>query len=227
MRSLATLPAVALFWGGLVFGAPAARAQDLPPPSTYAQPPPGWVPSYYYPPPPPPPPPAQLGHRWGVGLRLTSQQVAPESAPDEAIQLGGGGLHVRWRFARGFSIELELEGVESDPEATYRRSHGMTTVALAWHLTPGGVWDWFVLAGIGGGQAEVSYQGADGHTMRYRYDQTHARLAVGLERRWHRLGIGAEVGAVGMAKNGAEEAPRDDRMQLSGGQLNLSATYYF
>src|SRR5688500_3578802 len=105
---------------------------------------------------------AQVDHRWGIGLRTASQGLANDS-DDDALHLDGGGLHVRWRFAPQWSVELSMEGLRADLyEGAYQREISNSTITFAYHFTPYRKWDWSIMAGLGGTEDTVDYRKADG-----------------------------------------------------------------
>ena len=179
---------------------------------------------------------SQVDHRWGIGLRMTSQGLSNESDAEDNLHLGGGGLQVRWRFAPRWGVELTMEGLRADLyDGAYQRELENSTVAVSYHWTPYSRWDWSVLAGIGGTDDTVIYRRSDGTMAEETASEVNFMLGIGLERRWTHIGVGIELRAVGYARTDEEEPEDYDSAtdyraipnSQSAGQFNLHATYYF
>lgn len=180
--------------------------------------------------------------RWGVGLRMTSLTLAPEGTPDAETEYGGAGLQVRYRVAPRWQLELSFDhlrehradGTDGD------RQLKSGTLAALYHLQPHARWDWYVLAGVGATGDGRPDRSAD---QRHASQASHGHLGAGVERRFRRFGIAAELRAVGIAPpdagHGDKAAPTPtdpsttiptqeiERQGQSGGQLSVAATYYF
>jgi hypothetical protein len=178
--------------------------------------------------------------RFGVGLHLASLAIASRDNPDaEPTHLGGGGIQLRYQVTRRWELELGFATLrEQDAEGMPIGPVIHTgTVGALYHMRPGRRWDWYLLGAIGGM-----------HVGEHRDRDTNpgramGQLGIGVERRWRRLGIGAELRAVGIAPDqtavaqGATtpaartEAPppptEDERRGDGGAQFSLAATYYF
>jgi hypothetical protein len=195
-----------------------------------------------------PAPEVDTSRRWGVGLRMTSFAIANRADPEgEPDQLGGGGLQIRYRFARRWEAELGFDGLShhhDDDGATRAENEGpelvSTSLAALYHFRPERRWDWYVLAGIG---SIAPPDEDDGAQVRGAF-----HLGIGIERRWRKIGIGAELRAVGIAPvDGDEAAPATGTARVadpstttpappaegrdeegdSAGQFSIRATYYF
>lgn len=175
------------------------------------------------------------GRKWGIGLRSTSLGVAPEDNPDQGLTLGGGGWQVRYRMSPRWSLELTLENVSARADTgAYERISSPVTLSGLWHLTPHRRLDWYLIFGVGGTADEVTYRRVDGSMASETFAETHVHLGVGVERQWRRVGLGAELRAVGLAREdedgaGATYAGRNGPIPVesSGTQFNLTFTYYF
>jgi hypothetical protein len=181
--------------------------------------------------------------KWGIGLRMTSMALAPESNPDAETQYGGGGLQLRYRVAPRWQLELALDHVTEQLENgdMGTRQLQSATIAAQYHFRPYERWDWYALVGLGGtanGDPEISDE------ERRASEQGHVHLGVGIERRFRHFAIGAELRAVGMAphENEAEDVPVPTEPSptgmsippsvieaegTSGGQFTIAGTYYF
>jgi hypothetical protein len=185
------------------------------------------------------------GRKWGIGLRATSIAIHPENNPDAESEYAGGGLQLRWRLSPRWELEGTSEGLREqlgDGVEGDRQLHA-ATLAARYHLRPYGRWDWYALVGIGGTMEMID----DGDQPVALSRAGHVHLGGGVERRFGRFGIAAELRAIGMGPSETiderppEAVPTDPRMPMgtvptqeieepggsSGGQLTLAATYYF
>jgi hypothetical protein len=173
---------------------------------------------------------------WGIGLRATSLGLRTGDDPNSEMHYVGGGLQLRYRLNARWELELSAEHVteQRDGQGVVEGGAELAsgTLAALFHMRPYARWDWYLLAGAGGtqdGRKDLTDE------QRKASAQGHVHLGVGVERRFHHLGIAAELRAVGMAK---KDDPAGAKMtdttgtttsdpQQSGGQFNLAATYYF
>jgi hypothetical protein len=172
------------------------------------------------------------GRKLSVGVRVTSLGLRDESAPDaEPASYGGGGLHVRYRFTARWELELALEGLREHREDGMESVAGYDAGAIAvrYHLTPRSRWDWFALVGVGGMTPTYDGEPLEGGEL------GTFQLGGGVERRFGRVGVAAELRAVGAAPAEHDAGPParmpveadPDRRGLSGGQLSVAASYHF
>jgi len=190
-------------------------------PGTYA--PPAPMPAVYAEADPP--------RRVGIGLRSTGIGVASAADEDHQIKLQGGGRHLRYQFAEHWRAELMVEGAEGEPEhGRYTRASSLATLGVHYLFTPYSSWNWYALLALGGTATEITYA----NDTTEQFAETHAHLGLGLEYRWDRLSLGAELRAVGLARDDEEgDAPRYvDRdgpvpRESSGAQASLQATFWF
>lgn len=180
------------------------------------------------------------GHqRWGIGLRLTSLALHQGDDTENEVSYAGGGLQLRYRLNARWELELSAEHVaeqspDGDGPVEGGQELGSGTLAALFHMRPHSRWDWYLLAGIGGTQ-DARKDLTD--EQREASAQAHVHLGIGVERRFRRFGIAAELRAVGLAPRedgndapvaaGAMTTPDAEQPETSGGQLNLAATYYF
>ncbi len=167
---------------------------------------------------------------WGVGLRATGERVDPKDDAPNGIGMGGGGLYVRWRISRRFGLELGLDGVSGKlADGAYERKTSSAQLAATFHLTPGSRWDLYLLLGVGGATDKVTFTDATGAQMEQEFKETLLRVGGGLEYRWEHLGIGAEVAAVGYARNDSDQVVAGDAVpkEAGGGQWTVAVSWYF
>lgn len=177
--------------------------------------------------------------RWGLGLRMTSVGLHPDGDADAHTDYAGGGLQLRWRVRPRWELELTSESMREqlpDGAGEGDRMLGMVTLAARFHPRPWARWDWYALAGVG-----VTSEVEDPSSATpERRQAPHVVLGGGVERRFGRIGLGAELRAVGVAPwEEGEDASSDPRTMAtvptqeieaedsSGGQLTVAATYYF
>jgi len=203
---------------------------------------PGMTPVAPLPPPAPPPPPLR---RFSVGLGIGNTSLAPHSAPENKHDFAVGQLALRYLAGRHLEIELAFTGgtetLEDGSEGYTELSQAV--LALRWRFSPQRRWNWWLMAGMGT-LAVTRIDATDDE--RSAANQSTLQFGVGLERRWSRFALQAELRAVGVAKNQSMDevtatpyptntmnptpppyiGPVDDGGK-KGGQFALTANYYF
>jgi hypothetical protein len=208
---------------------------------------------------PPPPPsspapampdpcarPSVMAHRWAIGLSVGGYSVAsPEAIEGESSQFRVAELAVRYRATRRIELELAMFGgrevLEDNTEGDL--ATGSVTLALRYRFRPERRWSWFLMAGLGGTVVAPHQSTAD---EREGATRPLGMLGIGVERRFRRFALQAELRTVGIG-------PREDAMdpvpvadggvpqplprlpgaavmhaeQLSAGMFTLGASYYF
>jgi hypothetical protein len=174
--------------------------------------------------------------RLSLGLGIGFVDLAPHSATVGTTQFDIVQLSLRYLATRHLEIELGLSGgreVLGDMEGD--REVSQAVIALRWRFNPHRRWNWWVMAGMG--SLAVTKVGASDDDRNYAQQST-LQFGAGLERRWQRFAIQAELRAVGVAPNdpsGEVAVPTmtrgpslDDPWQgKAGGQFALSGNYYF
>jgi hypothetical protein len=198
--------------------------------------PPGMAPAVVVASPPPP------IRRLSVGLGIGGMDLAPHSAPDATTSYSMGQIAVRYLATRHLEIELALGGGQEqleDGSPGYRElSQGV--LALRWRFSPQRRWNWWLMAGMGS-LAITGPEASD--TEREAQTQSTLQFGVGLERRWNRFAIQAEMRVVGVAPNDTEDMPalayppnmgtvgtspaNDPYQGKKGGSFSISGNYYF
>jgi hypothetical protein len=153
---------------------------------------------------------------------------------EDTIEMGGGGLQARYRLNRRWELEVSVVGTHGERGSDYLRDSSSLTLGALFHMRPGRRWDWYLLAGVGGTRDRVSFSKA-ASTAEEEFASGHFQLGAGVERRFRRFGIAAELRVIGSRRNDEEldavsYTPGVDGpipAESSGGQLNLLATYYF
>ncbi len=207
--------------------------------------PPGMSPYAPVAPLPPPTPPMR---RLSIGLGISHTSLAPHSNPDNTTEFAGGQVAIRYLFRRHFEIELQLGGGTEQLEdgSPGNRELSEVVVGLRYRFSPQRRWNWWLMAGMG--SLAVTRVGATDDEVDNAFQST-LQFGVGLERRWRRFAIQAELRAVGVKKNDdvmyAEPVqvdvptnsmqplpPYEDKSAIDaggkkGGQFALTANYYF
>jgi len=171
-----------------------------------------------------------VADEWGLGLRATGEQVQSHDDGSDAIGMAGGGLLVRWRLSERWGLELDLDGMSGKlAGGAFERKTSALGLTGSFHLTPGSRWDLYLLLGIGGVSDKVTFEDVMGQSVEQEFKETEVRLGVGLEYRWRHIGLGAEVAAVGLARNDGDAAVAGDAVPKTsgGGQWSLVFGYYF
>ncbi len=208
---------------GLLGMTGAATAQ----PGAYAEPPPNG--------PAPVATAAPRVQKWGIGIRTTNLEIVSSDDENNAVELSGVGLHLRYRLAPNWRAELTVEGAKSDDETLgFTRDSTIGTLGLHYIFNPYARWNVYGLAGLGVTETEIEYDANSRGGQIEEFSETHLHLGIGLERRFETISLGAELRGVFLARNDEE----GDALQYAGvdgpvpvessaGQLNLHFTYYF
>lgn len=178
---------------------------------------------------------------WGIGLHLGGMGVHPENDDSEEAHtaLGGGGVQVRYRLAPRWELELDLSGYgedrrENDGDGLHRKI-GVVMLGAMFHINPGSDWKWSVLAGVGGAHDTLEASSKAGERRRVaEFSNGVFRLGVGLEKRWERFGLAAQIYGIAM-KRDDDELDGPDYMdqdtpiarKQSGGLFQIVGNYYF
>jgi len=194
---------------------------------------------------PPPPPPPAPERRWSVGLGLGSLGLAPHHDPENETHFSIGQIAVRYRPWRHLELELALSGggEKYDDGSDGDREVSSGVLALRYRFNPLKKWNLWLMAGMGG--LTVSPKDATDEE-RKALGQSTMQFGVGLERRWTRFALQAELRAVGVAPiDGYEDQPVMTTQPVSstmpvppatttyygdgwkGGQLAITGNYYF
>lgn len=199
---------------------------------------------------PAPAPAPGMAHRWSIGVSIGGLGVLPAGAPEGSeARFRVGELALRYRASRRLELELAASGGREvlDDDTEGELATGTVTVALRYRLRPEHRWNGFLMAGLGG-------------TVIAPHDSTAAEregatrplgmLGVGVERRFRRLALQAELRMVGYGQR--EDAGGDvivddgpvppptmpvprlpgaaaptHAEELRGGMLTLGASFYF
>jgi hypothetical protein len=217
-------------------------------------------PAFAPPPPPPivgpafaPPPPVAEGsciapagearesvmaNRWSIGFSVGGMSLAPKGSPDESTGFAFGELALRYRLTRHLELELSAGGGR---ERTADDMDGDLSIAEAalsarWRFFPEKAWNLFAMGGIGGASL-VRHDATD--QERSDATQPFGMLGVGVERRFSHLALQAELRAVVLGKNHADDddpafenaamssSSTSDPIERGGASLSVGLSYYF
>lgn len=180
---------------------------------------------------------------WGIGLHLGGLGVHPKQDDREEAHtaLGGGGVQVRYRLAPRWELELDLSGYgedrsenDGDRDGLHRRM-GMVMLGAMFHINPHSDWKWSLMAGLGGAHDTLEASSAAGERKRVaEFSNGVFRLGVGLEKRWERFGLAAQLYGLAMKRDddeldGPDHVGRDVPIarEQSGGLFQIVGNYYF
>jgi len=191
-----------------------------------------------------------MANRWAVGLSVGSLSIAPKDQPDAKTEFGVGELSLRYRATLHLELELALGGgrekLQDGSQGALETNVAM--LGLRYRFAAQRPWNWW----LGGSFGSISVT-RNGATDQEKQDAQRplGALAIGIERRWQRFALQAELRGfgVGPSQNQAKAtpvtvpagttmpggstmppppppptAPSD---QQSGGMLTIGASYYF
>ncbi|MBA2538349.1 MAG: outer membrane beta-barrel protein [Deltaproteobacteria bacterium] len=176
-----------------------------------------------------------MAHRFAVGINLGAMSVtADDDVAQNETQFRTAELSIRYRATPHFELELLLSGgrqvLEDGEDGELAMGGG--TLAARYRFRPHRAWNWWLMGGLG---ATVIERHDSSEEARDAANRGHVAFGIGLERRFRRLALHAELRGMAMG-------PRSDEMEtdgrgslgdprtaanLSGGQFNFGASFYF
>ena len=175
-----------------------------------------------------------MRRRWAVGLNLGGMSLtADDDETGTETQFRTGELSIRYRATPHFELELLLSGgrqvLEDGEDGDLAMGGG--TLAARYRFRAEQRWNWWLMGGLG---MTVIERHDSTEEQRSSAGRPHVAFGIGLERRFNRFAIHAELRGVAMG-------PREDEMDvvpqrtldprtaqnLSAGQFNLGASFYF
>lgn len=185
---------------------------------------------------------APMAHRFSVSLGLGGMNVAPDGNPDAKTDFGIGQLALRYRMTRHLELELAFAGGRQTVDGEEGElAVGTASIGLRYRFAPERRWNWFVAAGVGA--ASIAAHDASDEEL----DQASrpaAHLGIGVERRFRRFAVEAQLRFIGMGPTFAESM-RDTPVMattpaaepptattptpggLGGGLFTIGGSYYF
>ena len=177
-----------------------------------------------------------MRRRFAVGINVGGMSLTVEDdIAQNETQFRTAELSIRYRATPHFELELLLSGGRQvlDDGEDGELAMGGGTLAARYRFRVDRPWNWWLMGGIGG---TVIERHASTEEERDNAQRGHVAFGVGLERRFRRLALHAELRGVAMG-------PRSDRMDagtrlpntgdtrtgqnLSGGLFNIGASFYF
>lgn len=179
-----------------------------------------------------------LAHRFAVGLNVGTFGVAAEDAPEgSSTDFDVAELALRFRATRRLEVFLQFTGGRQvlDDGETGDLATDMVTLGARFNFRPEHRWNWFGLIGFG------STLIADHDTpeeLRDDMRRGHVLLGLGVERRWRRFGVQAELRGISIAEpdmttiepaivDGNGTTTTASSGKLGGGQFSLGGAFYF
>ncbi len=170
-------------------------------------------------------------HLGGLGV----VSARDEDAEDET-ELGLVGVQLRYRLDRRWELELDVSamGGELSGPGDTRRTSGAVILGGMFHINPDSPWLCSVLFGVGAVRDLIWYEKNGDHETQAEFVEGLGRIGFGVERRFDRLGIAAQLYGIGMVRDeeeldGPDYIGRDGPVpeESSGGLFQLVASYYF
>jgi hypothetical protein len=176
-----------------------------------------------------------MSRRFAVGVNLGAMSVTvDDDVAQTETQFRTAELSIRYRATPSFEIELLLSGGRQvlDDGEDGELAMGGGTLAARYRFRPHRAWNWWLMGGLG---ATVIERANSSEEARDAANRGHVAFGIGLERRFRRLALHAELRGVAMG-------PRSDEMEtdgraglgdtrtggdLSAGQFNFGASFYF
>lgn len=134
-----------------------------------------------------------MARRWAISLGIGAFTVAPEDAPEGSeAEFKTTQIALRYRATRRLEIELALSGgrqvIDDDIEGDL--AHGTFMLGARYRFMPERKWNWWVSGGLGG--TVIAHHTSD-EDERAAAQRPAASLGIGIERRFRRLAIQAEL----------------------------------
>lgn len=188
-------------------------------------------------------------HRVSVGLNLGATSVtAGGDAEGTETNFRIAELALRYRVGPHLELELMVGGgrqvLEDDTDGDLAMGGG--TFSARYRFRPGRSWDWWLSGGIGATVIELHDSTEE---QRDAATRPHVAFGVGLEKRWNRFALHAELRMMGIGprEDQADDAPQVDppapegrpgttarlpadvrgAKDLSAGVFTLGASFYF
>ncbi len=194
---------------------------------------------------PPPGPPVAVvqearpaSWRWSIGVHLGGLGVVSTRDPDagDETEMGLVGVQLRYRLHRRWELELDVSamGGELSGPGDTRRASGAVILGGMFHINPDSPWLCSVLFGVGAVRDVIWYEKDGEFETQAEFVEGLGRIGFGVERRFDRLGVAAQLYGIGMVRDeeeldGPDYIGRDGPVpeESSGGLFQLVASYYF
>ncbi|MBX3156712.1 MAG: hypothetical protein KF773_11970 [Deltaproteobacteria bacterium] len=181
-------------------------------------------------------PAAPPAYRFAVGLGIGGMGIAPTEDPEAKTDFSIGELALRYRATRHLELEVAIAGGRQTVDGEEGElAVGTFSAGARWRFAPERRWNWFVAAGLGA--ATIARHDATAE-QRDATARPIGHVGVGVERRFRRLALQAELRLVGLGPVVVEDradtamsrapvpAPASPG-ELAGGRFTLGGSYYF
>jgi hypothetical protein len=176
-----------------------------------------------------------MADRFAVNVNVGGFSIAPEDAPEGSeSEFSVAELQLRFRATRRLEILLAFAGgrQQLDNDEQGELAMDQVTLGLRFNFRPEHHWNWYLMAGFGS-----TLIAPHDTPEEYREDMRrgHGIFGIGLEHRWQRFALSAELRGVAVAEDEdmvVFDNPRDsanlmDGRELGGGQFTLGGSFYF
>jgi len=191
-----------------------------------------------------------MANRWAVGINLGAFSVAPKDATDDqTTDFRTSELSIRYRVGLHLELELLLNGGRQvlKDNTDGQLAMGGGTFGLRYRFAAERPWNWWLMGGLG---ATVIERKDSTREERDAATRPHMALGIGLERRFRRFALQAELRALAIGprkdSNNVDTAPpmplnpdgspgmplppptstTNPQDELSGGTFTIGASFY-
>ena len=191
-----------------------------------------------------------MANRWAVGLSIGSLGLTPKDEADPRTRFGMGELSLRFRATLHLEIEASFGGGREQLEDGTQGARQVATgvLGLRYRFAPEQPWNWWVMGGLG--SLAVTYQNPTDQQTNNAM-RPLGEFGIGLERRFRRFAISAELRALGVGQRKDQTDPMVTAVptkgiaattmpppppgntdttaagELQGGQLTIGGSFYF
>jgi hypothetical protein len=176
-----------------------------------------------------------MADRFAVNVNLGGFSIAPEDADEgQESEFSIAELQLRFRATRRLEVFLAFAGgrqqLDNDEEGELAMDQ--VTLGLRFNFRPAHHWNWYLMGGFG---STLIAPHDTPEEVRDDMRRGHAVFGIGLEHRWQRFALSAELRGIAVAED--EEMVRTqpvrfdgnlmDGRELGGGQFTLGGSFYF
>jgi hypothetical protein len=185
-----------------------------------------------------------MANRFAVGLSLGNMTVSSEDAPEGTeTEFRGAELAIRYRLTRRWELMLAFAGGREYVEAADTEGDLATdsvTFGARFRFMPERKWNWFLTAGFG---STVIAHHESSKEERDALARPHAMFGIGIERRFRRFALQAELRGMSIGPREAMDVTQPVRPdgrepvppattttasdELASGSFTVGASYYF
>jgi len=178
-----------------------------------------------------------MARRFAIGLGVGAFGVSPEDGPEGSeTEFNIAEIGVRFRATRRLEVFLAFAGGRQVVDGeTGDLATDLVTLGARFNFRPEHRWNWFLLAGFG---STLIAHHETPEEVRDDLRRGHVMFGGGVERRFQRFALQAELRAISIAEDdemtvavepgvggGATTTPASTK--LGGGQFTLGGSFYF